>query len=140
MSLYFFQTILLDFTVLSFYIYFLISLFLIYPYKLFNMQLGPSIIYLACARLIVPFAPFNVYGCLFWSNGILSEKEINLGVRSYIAKNTTRIWRKWFYNFMTLIYELGCFHIFILYIYYNWSRRKPVWNIILLLVWNTILL
>jgi len=58
------------------------------------MQLGPSIIYLAYARLIVPFAPFNIYGCLFWSNRILSKKEVNSEVRSYIAKNTTRIWRK----------------------------------------------
>ena len=54
-----FQTILLYFTALSFYIHFLIPLFLIYPHKLFSMQLGPGTVYLAYARLIVPFAPFN---------------------------------------------------------------------------------
>jgi len=46
---------------LSFYIIFLIPSFLIYPYKLFSMWLGPGTVYLACARLIVPFAPFNIY-------------------------------------------------------------------------------
>ena len=45
---------------LSFYILFLIPSFLIHPHKLFSMQLGPGITSLACARLIVPFAPFNV--------------------------------------------------------------------------------
>ena len=44
---------------LSFYILFLIPSFLIHPYKLFSMQLGPGTASLACARLIVPFAPFN---------------------------------------------------------------------------------
>jgi len=44
---------------LSFYILFLIPSFLIYSYKLFSMQLGPGTIYLACARLIVPFVPFT---------------------------------------------------------------------------------
>jgi len=44
---------------LSFYILFLISSFLIHPHKLFSMQLGPSTASLACARLIVPFALFN---------------------------------------------------------------------------------
>jgi len=44
---------------LSFYILFLIPSFLIHSHKLFSMQLGPSTAYLARARLIVPFAPFN---------------------------------------------------------------------------------
>ena len=43
---------------LSFYILFLIPSFLIHPHKLFSMQLGPGTASLACARLIVPFAPF----------------------------------------------------------------------------------
>ena len=46
---------------LIFYILFLISSFLIHPHKLFSMQLGPGTASLACARLIVSFAPFNVY-------------------------------------------------------------------------------
>jgi len=45
--------------VLSFYILFLIPSFLIHPHKLFSMQLGPGTASLACARLIVPFAPFS---------------------------------------------------------------------------------
>ena len=45
---------------LSFYILFLIPLFLIHPHKLFSMQLGPGTASLACARLIVPFVPFTV--------------------------------------------------------------------------------
>ena len=44
---------------LSFYILFLIPLFLIHSHKLFSMQLGPSTVSLACARLIVSFAPFT---------------------------------------------------------------------------------
>jgi len=44
---------------LSFYILFLIPSFLIHPHKLFSIQLGPGTASLACARLIVPFAPFN---------------------------------------------------------------------------------
>jgi len=44
---------------LSFYILFLIPSFLIHSHKLFSMQLGPGTIYLACARLIVPFTPFT---------------------------------------------------------------------------------
>ena len=60
LSLYSFQTILLYFIALSFYIYFLIPLFLIYPYKLFSIQLGPGTAYLACTRLIVPIAPFSI--------------------------------------------------------------------------------
>ena len=46
---------------LSFYILFLIPLFLIHPHKLFSMQLGPSTTSLACARLIVLFAPFSTF-------------------------------------------------------------------------------
>ena len=38
----------------------LIPSFLIHPHKLFTMQLGPGTASLACARLIVPFVPFNV--------------------------------------------------------------------------------
>jgi len=34
--------------------------FLIHPHKLFSMQLGPGTASLACARLIVSFAPFSV--------------------------------------------------------------------------------
>ena len=45
---------------LGFYILFLIPSFLIYSHKLFSIQLGPSTASLACARLLVPFAPFNV--------------------------------------------------------------------------------
>ena len=45
---------------LSFYILFLIPLFLIHPHKLFSMQLGPGTASLACARLIVSFASFTV--------------------------------------------------------------------------------
>jgi len=45
---------------LSFYILFLIPSFLIHPHKLFSMQLGPGTASLVCARLIVPFALFNV--------------------------------------------------------------------------------
>ena len=45
---------------LSFYILFLIPLFLIYSHTLFSMQLGPDTASLACTRLIVSFAPFNV--------------------------------------------------------------------------------
>jgi len=48
-------------TTLSFYILFLIPSFLIHPHKLFSMQLGPCTTSLACARLIVPFAPFTVW-------------------------------------------------------------------------------
>jgi len=44
---------------LSFYILFLIPSSLIYPHKAFSMQLGPGTTSLACARLIVPFFPFN---------------------------------------------------------------------------------
>jgi len=44
---------------LSFYILFLIPLFLIHPHKLFSMQLRPGTASLAYARLIVSFAPFN---------------------------------------------------------------------------------
>ena len=44
---------------LSFYILFLISLFLIHPHKLFSMHLGPGTASLACARLIVSFSPFT---------------------------------------------------------------------------------
>jgi len=47
---------------LSFYILFLIPLFLIHPHKLFSIQLGPGTASLACARLIVPFAPFSDIG------------------------------------------------------------------------------
>jgi len=36
----------------------------------------------------------HVYGHLFQSSGTLSKKEVNSGVRSYIAENVTRIWRK----------------------------------------------
>jgi len=43
---------------LSFYILFLIPSFLIYPHKLFSMQLGPGTASLAHARLIVSFVPF----------------------------------------------------------------------------------
>ena len=46
---------------LSFYILFLIPLFLIHPHKLFSMQLGPGTASLACAKLIVPFAPFTEF-------------------------------------------------------------------------------
>ena len=49
---------------LSFYILFLIPSFLIHPHKLFSMQLGPGTASLACARLIVSFAPFNGTGVL----------------------------------------------------------------------------
>jgi len=38
---------------------FLILSFLIHLHKLFSMQLGPGTISLACARLIVSFAPFS---------------------------------------------------------------------------------
>jgi len=64
LSLYSFWTLLPYSTALSFYILFLIPLFLIYPHKLFSMQSGPSTIYLACSRLIVPFAP-SMYGKYF---------------------------------------------------------------------------
>ena len=50
---------------LSFYILFLIPLFLIHPHKLFSMQLGPGTASLACARLIVPFALFTVVWAFF---------------------------------------------------------------------------
>ena len=33
---------------------------MIYSHKLFSMQLGPGTASLACAKLIVPFAPFTV--------------------------------------------------------------------------------
>ena len=56
-SLLSFRTILI--ITLSFYILFLIPSFLIHPHKLFSMQLGPDTASLACARLIVPFAPFS---------------------------------------------------------------------------------
>jgi len=46
---------------LSFYMLFLILSFLIHPHKLFSMQLGPSTISLAYARLIVPFTSFTIY-------------------------------------------------------------------------------
>ena len=52
--------------VLSFYILFLIPSFLIHPHKLFSMQLGPSATSLACARLIVSFALFNIITRLEW--------------------------------------------------------------------------
>jgi len=70
LSLHSFQTILPYFTMLSFYIYFLISSFLIHLHKLFSMQLGPSAIYLAYARLIVPFISFivNLFGNSFFLN------------------------------------------------------------------------
>jgi len=55
-----------------------------------------------------------------------SKREVNSGVRSYIAESTTRVWRKWLYDFRTLIYELSCSHVSAPYIYYNWSRREPV--------------
>ena len=51
---------------LSFYILFLIPLFLIHPHKCFSMQLGPSTAFLACARLIVTFAPFNAWYRAAW--------------------------------------------------------------------------
>jgi len=56
----------------------------------------------------------------------LSKREVNSGVRSYIAENATRIWGKWLYDFKTLIYELGYSYIFIQYIYYNQTRRESV--------------
>ena len=47
---------------LNYHAKFLYSLFnifiLIHPHKLFSIQLGPGTASLACARLIVPFAPF----------------------------------------------------------------------------------
>jgi len=59
LSLLSFQTIFILIIMLSFYILFLIPSFLIYPHKLFSMQLEPGTVSLACARLIVPFSPFN---------------------------------------------------------------------------------
>jgi len=65
---------------LNYHAKFLYSLFntFIYPHKLFSMQLGPGTASLACARLIVSFAPFTslavlpfhcVQGyCGLWSN------------------------------------------------------------------------
>ena len=44
----------------KFLYFFLIPLFLIHLHKLFSMQLGPDTTSLACARLIVPFAPFTI--------------------------------------------------------------------------------
>ena len=64
-SLYSFQILLPYFTMLSFYIIFLIPSFLIYPYKLFSIQLGPSITYLAHTRLIVSFSLFSAIYCIY---------------------------------------------------------------------------
>ena len=62
-----------------------------------------------------------MYGCLFQSSGISSEREVNSGVRSYIAESTTRG-----SDFKTLIYELDYYYVSTLYIYHNWSRRELV--------------
>jgi len=45
---------------LSFYIIFLIPLFLIHPYKFFSIQLEPGTMYLAHTRLIVFFISFSM--------------------------------------------------------------------------------
>ena len=34
---------------------------------------------------------YHMCGCLFQSSGMLSKREVNSGVRSYIAESTTRI-------------------------------------------------
>ena len=33
---------------------------------------------------------YHMCSCLFQSNGMLSKREVNSGVRSYIAESTTR--------------------------------------------------
>jgi len=66
---------------LSFYILFLIPLFLIYPHKLFSIQLGPGTTSLACARLIVPFSPFTRSS---------STWRIVTGSTSWNSKGSTR--------------------------------------------------
>jgi len=94
LSSYTFQTILLYFTMLSFYIHFLIPLFLIYPHKLFSIWLGPGTVYLACVRLIVLFVPFITYSNVLTTKGITWQMTTNVpsegtgstmtGILSYI--------------------------------------------------------
>ena len=70
---------------LSFYILFLIPSFLIHPHKLFSMQLGPGTASLACARLIVPFAPFNVGYTDPWTLVVKFRRGLWLGIQNQIA-------------------------------------------------------
>ena len=60
--------------ILSFYMLFLILSFLIHLHKLFSMQLGPGTASLACARLIVPFAPFTVSEVVASETGTLRNR------------------------------------------------------------------
>jgi len=74
---------------LSFHILFLIPLFLIYPHKLFSMQLGPGTASLACTRLIVSLAPFNGEETeeLRWQKQKEEEKEFSRKLpREFTAK------------------------------------------------------
>ena len=81
------------FTVLSFYIIFLISSFLIYPHKLFNIQLGPGTTYLACTRLIVSFALFSGKSMKKGkreSSKTSKSKENEIAIRNRVERENVR--------------------------------------------------
>ena len=76
---------------LSFYILFLIPSFLIHPHKLFSMQLGPGTASLACARLIVPFAPSTVSIFIYYPVVKWSRRMVWLGIMYSIANQWVQI-------------------------------------------------
>jgi len=83
---------------LNYYTKFLYSLFntlfLIHSHKLFSMQLGPSIAFLACARLIVPFSPF------------IATLELNIHFLSTICHNLAKRLSHFLFLFCFVLFYL----------------------------------